>query len=490
MQLQQWIKGASIVLCLLLIACSGNDSSENDQTNQQPDDSSQEEEADQLGSPSVTELEQKFIDRIKNLEVEGTEVKNYKTKAELIEFFSEIMTTSLAEDMADTFFEVKNDTLHIKQTDEPISLLMNQDYQTKEVNQNQYKVVQEAETDMQGAYRLTVQYTYKNGQWLIAEREVERLDESNQDPEESTDDQKDSDSNQEDDEKLPEKTIYQGEQGDNVSQIQHVLSELGYELDETGTYNEKTVNAIKDFQAQIDSLVIDGIYGPNTINYLRQAIAGDITIEPGSGDIPAKNDQNREGNASIVDHPASITVLVNKNHRLPADYVPNNLVVPDVRFPFNADLPKKQMREVAARALENMFAAGDQAGVDLFAQSGYRSYNRQDAIFTANVNQYGREQANQFSAQPGESEHQTGLTMDVTSADIDFQLIKEFANTDEGQWVKQHASEYGFIIRYPKGKTNITGYQYEPWHLRYVGKDIAKEIDKNNMTFEEYLGVN
>ncbi len=146
------------------------------------------------------------------------------------------------------------------------------------------------------------------------------------------------------------------------------------------------------------------------------------------------------------------------------------------------------MRQVAANALENMFKAGDNAGVDLFAQSGYRSYDRQEAIFAANAREHGQEAANQFSAQAGESEHQTGLTMDVTSADINFRLITDFANTNEGQWVAKHASEFGFIVRYPKGKTDITGYQYEPWHLRYVGEKAAKYIDSNNITLEQYLG--
>src|SRR5699024_9549662 len=168
--------------------------------------------------------------------------------------------------------------------------------------------------------------------------------------------------------------------------------------------------------------------------------------------------------------------------------MPEDLIVPDVRFPFTEDLPKKQMRKVAADALEDMFDAGDQDGVDLFAQSGYRSFDRQEAIFASYSAEHGEEAANNFSARPGESEHQTGLTMDVTSPDVDFRLITAFGETDEGKWLKQHAAEYGFIIRYPEGKENITKYQYEPWHLRYVGEKAATDIMDQKITLEEYLG--
>lgn len=136
-----------------------------------------------------------------------------------------------------------------------------------------------------------------------------------------------------------------------------------------------------------------------------------------------------------------------------------------------------------------MFQAGDGDGMDLFAQSGYRSYKRQVSVFASNVEQHGEEAANNFSARPGESEHQTGLTMDVTSPGVDYRLTTEFGDTKEGIWLKENAADYGFIIRYPKGKEAITEYQYEPWHIRYVGKTAAQEIMSNDMTLEEYLGV-
>lgn len=199
--------------------------------------------------------------------------------------------------------------------------------------------------------------------------------------------------------------------------------------------------------------------------------------------------KKNENGSKIADDPNDILVLVNKQHALPDGYEPPDLVFPDVRFPFTEDLPKKQMRKVAAKAMEKMFAAGDKDEIDLFAQSGYRSYERQDAIFAANVEKNGEEAANNYSARPGESEHQTGLTMDVTSAEVDYDLVIEFGDTKEGKWLKEHAADYGFIIRYPEEKEDITEYQYEPWHIRYVGEEAAKEIMSKGITLEEYLGV-
>jgi LAS superfamily LD-carboxypeptidase LdcB len=147
------------------------------------------------------------------------------------------------------------------------------------------------------------------------------------------------------------------------------------------------------------------------------------------------------------------------------------------------------MRKEAASALEEMFRAAKADGINLYAVSGYRSYARQEAIFASNVRKYGLEKANQFSAKPGQSEHQTGLAMDITCTSVSYGLTQRFGSTKEGIWVKENANKFGFILRYQQGKESITGYQYEPWHLRYVGKEAAKEITERNVTLEEYLGA-
>lgn len=211
-----------------------------------------------------------------------------------------------------------------------------------------------------------------------------------------------------------------------------------------------------------------------------------------------KNEQNSnsESEDKVLDNgiveigePENIQVVVNKQRKLPAEYIPEDLTVPDVPFYFTEDHPKKQMREVAADALEELFAAAEEDGFDLVAASGYRSFDRQKDIYERNVAEYGKEKTDTFSAQPGTSEHQTGLAMDVTSAQVAFQLEQSFGETSEGEWLAENAHEHGFIIRYLEGSQGITGYMYEPWHLRYVGKDISSTIHNQEVTLEEFFGL-
>lgn len=285
---------------------------------------------------------------------------------------------------------------------------------------------------------------------------------------------------------FPDERLQKMDAGKNITALQTALNEIGYDIPITNTYDEDTTWAITDFQLQ-NSLQVTGIYDTETREASNPFLTKEKEIEAGKGLPKEEEVQKNEAGNPITGNPYDILALVNKHHALPDDYLPDDLVVPDVRFPFTEDLPKKQLRKVASDALEELFTAGDKAGVDLFAQSGYRSYDRQDAIFAANVEKDGEEAANNYSARPGESEHQTGLTMDITSAEINNQLSIEFADTKEGKWVKEHAAEYGFIIRYPEEKEDITEYQYEPWHLRYVGVKAAKEITKKGLSLEEYL---
>lgn len=193
-------------------------------------------------------------------------------------------------------------------------------------------------------------------------------------------------------------------------------------------------------------------------------------------------------NDVIVTNTEDILVLVNKNNRLPSEYIPSNLVVPSVPFSFEGYHSKKLMRQDAAYALESLFRHAKEDGIDIYAISGYRSYSRQEYIFTSKVMERGIDVANMTSAKPGESEHQTGLAMDVTSPSVNFALTKYFGETNEGKWLKENAYKHGFIIRYPEGKEHITGYSYEPWHIRYVGENAAKFIMNENITLEKYLG--
>lgn len=193
---------------------------------------------------------------------------------------------------------------------------------------------------------------------------------------------------------------------------------------------------------------------------------------------------------NIIQNPMNIVSLVNKEFGLPDGYTPEDLVRPNVEFSFgNQDIEKSYMREEAAKALEDMFNGAKQSGITLYAVSGYRSFDRQTVLFGAEVDRVGEEKAVQAVAYPGNSEHQTGLAMDISSESADFLLTEEFADTKEGKWLKENAHLYGFILRYPKGKENITQYKFEPWHFRYVGKKSAKDIYENDWTLEEYFKV-
>lgn len=184
----------------------------------------------------------------------------------------------------------------------------------------------------------------------------------------------------------------------------------------------------------------------------------------------------------------SITVFVNKEYSLPSTFIPKDLVIPDVHFYTDGPQEKRYLRDVAAKALENMFSDASADGEVLYGVSGYRSYTRQTEIYNKNVRQRGSAATNMVSSIPGHSEHQTGLAIDISCKDLSGSLSEEFADTTEGQWVADNCYKYGFIIRYPKGCETLTGYSYEPWHIRYVGNDIASYIHNNNITFEEYYG--
>lgn len=184
--------------------------------------------------------------------------------------------------------------------------------------------------------------------------------------------------------------------------------------------------------------------------------------------------------------PSSITVFVNQEHTLPKDYVPKNLVTVNVYFHLTTYDDRTLMRPEAAEALENLFAAAKDSGYELSGVSGYRSYSRQYQIFTNNILTKGKAHTLKYSAVPGASEHQTGLAIDISCKSLHYDLSESFSETPEGIWVAENAYKYGYIIRYPKDKADITGYAYEPWHIRYVGKRLAKYLYENDLTLEEY----
>ena len=162
-------------------------------------------------------------------------------------------------------------------------------------------------------------------------------------------------------------------------------------------------------------------------------------------------------------------------------YIVGILIVnKDIPLPktYNPGLNKKMM---CCYFYMKMCAMKD--GARLKITSGFRSYEYQEKIYNEYVKKFGEERTNTFSAKPGYSEHQSGLAIDICD-DSD-----SFIGTKEDIWLQKNAHKFGFIIRYPKGKNSITGYKYEPWHLRYVGIKHAKKIYEKKLTLEEYLGL-
>ncbi len=199
---------------------------------------------------------------------------------------------------------------------------------------------------------------------------------------------------------------------------------------------------------------------------------------------------NDDGKNNSVDtsskfEESNILILVNRENKIDENYAPNDLVVPNVEF-ISENSPNKTIRKEAALQLENMFEDAKEDGIHLLAVSGYRSYEYQKKLYDKKVKKSGKIEADKYVAQAGTSEHQSGLVMDVSSSEYK-KLDEGFKYTAAYKWLCHHMDKYGFIVRYPEGKEHITGYEYEPWHLRYVGKDVAKEIKDKNITLEEYI---
>lgn len=178
-------------------------------------------------------------------------------------------------------------------------------------------------------------------------------------------------------------------------------------------------------------------------------------------------------------------ILVNKEYGLPKDYVPSDLTPVNVTFAQGVAESKKQMRADAARALEEMFSAALEDGIELLGISGYRSYYIQRNIYERRLQEAGEKHVSRYNAKPGHSEHQTGLAMDVGCPGY-VDLTERFARTPAYRWLQKHAHEYGFIIRYTEYGEEETGYAFEPWHVRYVGEE-ATAIWESGLTLEKYV---
>lgn len=239
-----------------------------------------------------------------------------------------------------------------------------------------------------------------------------------------------------------------------ISAIQGSKKAVQYKLNDKVTVIAKTDT---DYYKLSDGTFIHA-------DYLSENETAEITENESGDDYIAVSKTGytieRKNGITYVDG----IMIANKTYSLPKSYDPG-------------------ITNEAASALKEMQNAAAAEGLSLYVVSGYRSYQTQESVYAGWVNRDGKEQADTYSSRPGHSDHQTGYSYDLNS------LEQSFANTKEGKWLAEHCAEFGFIIRYPEGKEMYTGYIYEPWHVRYIGKEKAKIITESGLSLEEYYGI-
>ncbi|MDQ0360035.1 M15 family metallopeptidase [Breznakia pachnodae] len=244
----------------------------------------------------------------------------------------------------------------------------------------------------------------------------------------------------------------------------------------------------KEVQAYLD---IDYVREKNIDRYLAyQKDNSDKKVKDVVLEVNLNLDEKPYEEISVIEG-EDITMLVNKYNGLPEGYVPSDLV--DINYTCTrgedyscADVDQQQLRKPAAEAYEEFVEAAKKEDLDIVAIASYRSYAYQDGLYSYNLNASGQEYADQYYARPGHSEHNSGLAVDITFNGYNF---NEIENYDGYEWILENMHTYGFILRYPQDKEDITQYGYESWHLRYVGEELATYLYENDLTLDEYYAT-
>ena len=261
----------------------------------------------------------------------------------------------------------------------------------------------------------------------------------------------------------------------------------------------KDITQVEGYQVLKDGGLSDEQIGEMTSlsNYWPQraqryaAYQGADTIEQTVLHVNMDLDMEPYENSVTVTDDSDITLLVNKSHALPEGYIPADLKVMEQYACIAGedyscqDVAYMELRSEALNAYYQWCQAAQEREIQIRAIAAYRSYDYQAGLWNYNAGLYGTEYADQYYARPGQSEHNSGLAVDITFNGHNFNEIELY---DGYEWILSSAHEYGFILRYPEEKQDITRYGYESWHFRYVGKDAAKIIYENNWTLEEYHG--
>lgn len=252
-----------------------------------------------------------------------------------------------------------------------------------------------------------------------------------------------------------------------------------YSVNDLAVLAEKnyTYDQVKDY------LNIKGCIVEDMDQYIAsQKDAQDAVL---SVSYPFIDSKNKINHTYIINNPSDPLVLIKKGFQISADYVPQDLE--EVNIPIAPDNTHSMLRKEAGKALKKMYDDGVKLGYHLVLNSGYRSYQDQKAIYDEYFHIYDEVTARGLVSVPGSSEHQLGLGVDLTSQSVIDKEKMVFGDTEEYKWVIKNAHHYGFILRYPQNRSALTGTANEPWHLRYVGKEVAKEIYENQWTLEDYI---
>lgn len=250
------------------------------------------------------------------------------------------------------------------------------------------------------------------------------------------------------------------------------LVEKGYTAQEIENYRK-----VKGYKIQNTHLYIEKYKESNDYTYSVVIVNYPFIIS-----------SNGVEDSYTINNPEELLTLVKKGFYLPASYQPTDLTTPNI--PISPECEDSQMTKVTATALEEMAVAAEKESYYLVLNSAYRSYDRQQEVYSQWETKYGGRYAAEYVALPGASEHQTGLGIDLTSQSVIDGERLVFGDTSEYKWVLKNAHKYGFIVRFDTATAETTGIAHEPWHLRYVGKDVAQEIYDKGWTFEEYCLYN
>ena len=274
-----------------------------------------------------------------------------------------------------------------------------------------------------------------------------------------------------------------------INSYEYKLTEIGYNDSQINTLKKKLKNneldiiLKKKYNKKIIELIKEQYFiFSNLDNYLKY----DKTIdeEKSFKDIVAivNVGTNKEFYTQNIDTDINLNekMLVNKYHNLTNEYKPDDLKELSNTYAYGNN---QYLRESAYNAFISMFNKAKKDNITLIINSSYRPFSEQEQIYSDYSKWYGEEEADKIAARPGYSEHQTGYALDIQSYNTN---RNNFEESDAYKWLDNNAYKYGFILRYPKNKEYLTGYDYESWHFRYVGKKIAKYIKNNNITYDEY----